>query len=310
MNTVVAAETIKVKKVVSISLGSSQRDAVGELWLGDTRVRLERRGTDGDLEKAAELLRLYDGKVDAIGLGGTDLYIVAGTRRYEFAQSRRLLKHVTKTPVVDGSGLKNTLERSLIRRLKEEYALDLAAKKVLLVCAVDRFGMAEALEEQHCRLTFGDLIYGLGINIPVHRLETLSWLALLLVPIITRMPISWVYPTGHKQEQKTIRHAEYFRENDIIAGDFLLIRRFMPSRLEGKTIITNTVTAVDREDLRKAGVRTLITTTPLVQGRSFGTNVLEAALVAAAGSPVELTPEEYESCIRNYDLRPSIENLQ
>ena len=89
-----------------------------------------------------------------------------------------------------------------------------------------------------------------------------------------------------------------------------MIRRFMPPRLEGKIIITNTVTAADREDLRKAGVRTLITTTPLIQGRSFGTNVLEAALVAAAGSPVELTPEEYEACIRNYDLRPSIENLQ
>lgn len=310
MNTVDAAKAIQVKKVVSISLGSSRRDAGGELRLGDTLVQLERRGTDGDLAKAAELLRFYDGKVDAIGLGGTDLYIVAGTRRYEFAQSRRLLNHVTKTPVVDGSGLKNTLERSLIRRLKQEYDLDLAAKKVLLVCAVDRFGMAEALEEQHCRLTFGDLIYGLGVDIPVHRLKTLSRLAAILVPVITKLPISWVYPTGYQQEKKTVRHAEYFREHDIIAGDFLLIRRFMPPRLEGKIIITNTVTAADREDLRKAGVRTLITTTPLIQGRSFGTNVLEAALVAAAGSPVELTPEEYEVCIRNYDLRPSIENLQ
>ena len=157
MNTVDAAKAIQVKKVVSISLGSSRRDAGGELRLGDTLVQLERRGTDGDLAKAAELLRFYDGKVDAIGLGGTDLYIVAGTRRYEFAQSRRLLNHVTKTPVVDGSGLKNTLERSLIRRLKQEYDLDLAAKKVLLVCAVDRFGMAEALEEQHCRLWRSDL---------------------------------------------------------------------------------------------------------------------------------------------------------
>ena len=310
MDTVAAPEIKKIKKIISISLGSSRRNATGEFMLGDTLVRIDRQGTDGDLAKASELLRFYDGKADAMGLGGTDLYIAAGARRYEFSQSRRLLNQVTKTPVVDGSGLKNTLERSLIRRLKQDYAFDFTGKKVLLVCAVDRFGMAEALEEQACRLTFGDLIYGLGVNIPVHRLKTLALLAAVIVPVITKLPIGWLYPTGHKQEEKILRHPEYFRDNDIIAGDFLLIRRFMPPRLDGKIIITNTVTASDREELRKAGVRTLITTTPLIQGRSFGTNVLEAALVAAAESTAELTPADYENYIRDYDLRPSIENLQ
>ena len=82
------------KSVISISIGSSKRDAKGSLFLGDTEVALERKGTDGDIKEAARLLKVYDGKVDAMGLGGTDLYLVAGNRRYVFAESEKLVKQL------------------------------------------------------------------------------------------------------------------------------------------------------------------------------------------------------------------------
>ncbi|MBR4909101.1 MAG: quinate 5-dehydrogenase [Acidaminococcaceae bacterium] len=300
----------KKKTVISISIGSSQRDAKGSLLLGDTEVMLERKGTDGDMDKAARLLQFYDGKVDAMGLGGTDLYLVAGDHRYVFAESERLLKQVRNTPVLDGSGLKNTLERMAIRYLADNHIVEFNHKRVLLVCAVDRFGMAEALSEQKCQVLFGDIIYGLGCNIPIRSLAALQRWAALLVPIITRLPIKWMYPTGKKQDSHVYRHPEYFTDSDIIAGDFLFIKRFMPSRLEGKTVITNTVTAADRQMLKAAGVKTLVTTTPCLQGRSFGTNVLEAAIVAASGSKTALPPEEYEEFIKKYNIMPSIERFQ
>lgn len=300
----------KKKTVISISIGSSQRDATGTLLLGDTEVTLERKGTDGDMDKAARLLQYYDGKADAMGLGGTDLYLVAGNHRYVFAESEKLLKRVRYTPVLDGSGLKNTLERMAVRYLADTHSIDFTGKNVLLVCAVDRFGMAEALAEQNCRILFGDIIYGLGCNIPIRSLAALRRWAALLVPIITRLPIKWMYPTGKKQDFQISRHPEYYLGSDIIAGDFLFIKRFMPSCLDGKIIITNTVTAADRQMLKDAGVKTLVTTTPSLQGRSFGTNVLEAAIVAVSGSKKALQPEEYETFIKKYNIMPSIEHFQ
>lgn len=300
----------KKKTVISISIGSSQRDARGSIRLGDTEVMLERKGTDGDMDKAAHLLRFYDGKVDAMGLGGTDLYLVAGSRRYVFAESAKLLQQVKKTPVLDGSGLKNTLERMAVRYLADAHVIDFNGKNVLLVCAVDRFGMAEALADQKCRVMFGDIIYGLGCNIPIRSLAALRRWAAVLVPVITRLPIKWMYPTGKKQDSHISRHPEFFLNSDIIAGDFLFIKRFMPPRLEGKTIITNTVTEADRKMLKDAGVKMLVTTTPCLQGRSFGTNVLEAAIVAASGSKMALQPEAYEAFIKKYNIMPSIECFQ
>jgi hypothetical protein len=119
-----------------------------------------------------------------------------------------------------------------------------------------------------------------------------------------------MYPTGGKQEKHIDRHPEYFTDSDVIAGDFLFIKRFMPSELTHKIVITNTVTANDRQCLQAAGVKMLVTTTPCLQGRSFGTNVLEAAIVAAAGKNKALQPEEYEAFIREYNIMPSIEYFQ
>ena len=61
MDSVETKNSGKNKTVISISIGSSKRDSRGSLLLGDTEVSLERKGTDGDMEKAAQLLHFYDG---------------------------------------------------------------------------------------------------------------------------------------------------------------------------------------------------------------------------------------------------------
>jgi len=52
----------------------------------------------------------------------------------------------------------------------------------------------------------------------------------------------------------------------VIAGDFHIIRRKLPDSLEGKGILTNTVTSQDLEELKKRGVAWLVTTTPELEG--------------------------------------------
>ena len=297
------------QRVISISLGSSSRNAVAELVLAGKKFIVERLGTDGDLRKAKELLESLDGKAAAFGLGGTDLYVCAGNERYTFRESAELIANVHKTPVLDGSGLKNSLERKVINELAKTNKLVIAGTKVLLMCGVDRFGMAEALQENGAKVTLGDLIFSLNINKPLYSLKSLGFWAKLLAPFVTRLPVSWFYPMGDEQEKRVVRHPEYFLENDIIAGDFHYIKKFMPARLPGKIIITNTVTKADREMLREAGVKLLITTTPCLNGRSFGTNVMEALLVALDGSHKALSAEKYLELLERYNIEASMETL-
>lgn len=59
-----------MKKVLSISLGSSTRDHTTEAKFLGQRFWLSRQGTDGDFKRYLQMYREYDGKVDAFGIGG------------------------------------------------------------------------------------------------------------------------------------------------------------------------------------------------------------------------------------------------
>lgn len=299
-----------MKRVVGISLGSSRRDHRVQVELLGTLVEISRQGTDGDLEKAIELVRQLDGQVDAFGMGGIDLYLQVRQRRYTLRDARRLLEAARKTPIVDGNGLKNSLEPWVIEQLQTQWGMPLRGLKVLMVSAVDRFAMAEAFARAGCQVLFGDLIFALGIPIPIRSLPALERLARLALPVITQLPFRVLYPLGSEQESITPRFIRHYEWADVIAGDFHLMRRYMPDRLEGKVVLTNTVTSQDIEELRRRGVKRLITTTPHLSGRSFGTNVMEATLVALAGAKGELSPQEYLRLLQQLQFRPHIQDLQ
>lgn len=296
-----------MKRIVSVSLGSSKRDHRAELEILGDQVTVERIGTDGDVPKAIAMIAELDGKVDAFGLGGIDRYLVAGNRRYEIKDAARLAKAARQTPVLDGSGLKNTLERRVVDFLAHDLNEELKGKRVLMVSAVDRFGMAEALDRAGCRMVFGDLIFALGVPVAITSLNVLRQFAYALLPVITRLPFTLLYPTGSKQELNTAKYSRYYENADIIAGDFLFIKKHMPKRMDGKVVLTNTVTAADVEELGQRGVRLLVTSTPEINGRSFGTNVMEALLVSFSGKrPEELSETDYLELLDRLEFRPRV----
>ena len=208
-----------MKRVVSISLGSSHRDHAVEVELLGERVRIERIGTDGDMRRAQQMYRDLDGQVDAFGVGGTDLALRVDDKSYPLYSVLPLVAGVKETPVVDGGGLKHTLERRVMQVVEAEIGTTISPKTARITSAADRFGMAQS---------FAD------------------------------------------------------------AG---------------------TTTAADVETLRKAGVRYLATTTPRLEGRTFGTNVMEACLVALAGLGRPLTDSEIEAMLQKLNLRPTVQAL-
>jgi len=300
-----------MKKIVSVSLGSSTRDHQVEVdWLGE-RIDIRRIGFDGSLDRAIAALHALDGTVDAIGLGGIDVYLYAGKHRYALRDGLRMLDAVKETPVVDGSGLKNTLERETITYLQNNGIIDFKGLPVLMVSALDRFGMAQALVEAGADVTFGDFIFALGIDKPVKTLSEFEALADRYLPDACKLPFQFFYPTGKKQERAPEpKFPQYYRDARLIAGDFHFIRQNMPDDLSGKTIITNTVTQHNVDELRDRHVARLVTTTPNLGGRSFGTNVMEAAMLAILGKRWdEVTDGDYRALLARLDFRPYVSDL-
>lgn len=298
-----------MKRAVSISLGSSERDKQVEIELFGEPVTIERRGTDGDVEQAIALFTELDGQVDAFGVGGIDLWVQMGEKRYPIRDAQKLVKNVRQTPVVDGSGLKNTLERQVVETLIESLGPQMASGRVLITVGVDRYGMTLAFFENNYEVVCGDLMFALGISIPVRTLRHLQILAKFLVPVATRLPLKMLYPTGEKQDEIIPKFTKYYEWASVIAGDCHYIRRHMPPNLQGKIIVTNTTTQKDMALFRERGVTHVVTTTPQLDGRSFGTNMMEAALTAVAAKNRPLSHAELGAMLRQLEMKPMVHTL-
>ena len=195
--------------------------------------------------------------------------------------------------------------------MQEDLGVQLRGKHVLMVSALDRFGMAQALVDAGADVLFGDFIFALDLDKPVRGLHEFEKLAEKYLPDACKLPFQFFYPTGKKQDKPPQpKYPEYYREAEIIAGDFHFMRQFMPDDLHGKTVLTNTVTANDVEELRKRGVARLITTTPDFEGRSFGTNVVEAALITIVGKKwADVTASDYDKLLQQLHFKPRVIEL-
>jgi hypothetical protein len=300
-----------MKRAVSISIGSSKRNKAVEVTLLGEKISIERIGTDGDMEAAALKFKELDGKVDAFGVGGADLGLLVDKKWYPLYSVRPMIRYVKQTPVVDGVGLKNTLENKSAPFLESKIGdyIGKMGKKVFVVSGADRWGMTTSFIDAGYECTFGDIMFGLGIPIALHTAGQLKTLAAVLMPVVGRVPFEWVYPTGEKQETRVPKYQKHYQWATVVAGDCHYIKRHLPDDMQGRVVVTNTTTPEDVALFKQCGIKYLVTTTPVLDGRSFGTNMMEAALIAASGKGRQLTHDEYDEMLRKLKFEPQLQEL-
>lgn len=304
-----------MKKIVSISVGSSTRDhAIRHTFLGQ-ECDISRKGTNGDFQKAVGLFKELDGKVDAFGAGGVEFFFQVENKRYYFRDVKRIQDAVKISKFGDGNGVKGILEKRAFERLEaylnEKEGRTLKGLPAMHTSVVDRYSMGKVMVEAGLDVIFGDFMFGLGLPFPIYSLRQARTLAAWLLPAITKLPFSWLYPLGAEQDKPPQpKWGKYYRRAQVLAGDFLQIRQYMPDDLTGKIIVTNTTTEKNVEELRQRNLHILVTVTPRLEGRSFGTNVMEATLLALMDKPQsEATKEDFIDLIQRIPLEPNIEVL-
>lgn len=302
-----------IKEVVSVSLGSSSRDHSVVVDILGQQIRASRVGTNGDRALLKEKLIECDNNPDvaAIGIGGCDIFLNAANRRFYFREIKDLVTCVKHTPVVDGSGLKGAVEGDTVRFMHDELGINFQGKNILVTSAIDRWGLAMACADADTEgvVGYGDLLYALDVPFVVHGRTLLTTLARVIMPVVAQLPFSWIYPSesdASTEPKRTAKTDALYRAADMIVGDYKYVIKFMPDDLVDTIVVTNTTTPEDITFLHSRGVSLVVTTTPRLEGRSFGTNVIEALLVAAKGAQSALTPEEYLACLKAEGFTPSV----
>jgi hypothetical protein len=146
------------------------------------------------------------------------------------------------------------------------------------------------------------------VPIPIHGLCNYKRVTRALFPILSYFPLSMLF-YGSGGSEKKAKYHKYWRDSDLLAGDFMFMRLHLGEDLTGKMVITNTTTDENIQLLRERGVRLVVTTTPRYEGRSFGTNMMEAALTALAGEGQRLSYDQLNKLINELGLVPHVEVL-
>jgi len=294
-------------RVVSVSLGSKTGNRTCEVNFANNRFQLERIGTDGNLAALADTIASLDGHCQAIGIGGAELDYVCNGRKYPLPQIRKAASMASRSIVVDGNRYKAVIERQFVHDLQNEGIVDFLLGRTLMMCGVDRSGVVAALRELEFDVTYGDIPFSIGLPMSFAKHGQFDIVTALTLPLISRIPISWLYPTGKKQLERKPRYGRLFRKARVIVGDWHAIQRFAPNDLSGKTILTNSLRKRDIDWLAKTRVDRVITLCPTIEGESFGANLYEAMLVAAIGKALpEITDFELLACAQSFGWKPSV----
>ena len=170
-----------MKKILSISVGSSSRDhTTKHVFLGQ-ECELSRQGTNGDFNKAVQRYYDLDGKVDAFGVGGAEFFLKVANKKYYFRDVKRIRKAIKVSKVGDGNGIKGLLEKrafaALEKYLNEQGDKTLKGMPALQTTAIDRYGMGEAMLNVGLDVTFGDFMFALGMPFPMKTLAAVRLVA-------------------------------------------------------------------------------------------------------------------------------------
>jgi len=248
-----------VRKIVTLHLQPNPRPDVEILSVLGQRIELTHIDCHGNLETVADHIREYDGLVQAIAIVGATKSLQLGSERVAHFAKDQLFSIATKTPVVDGSGITNTVERWAIRLVSEMEPGIWSQKNVLMAPGLNHTGMAEALQTYAKGIRYADPI--LYFDLPaIGRQEPLTVVSDTTLNQLKDYPYSQLYPT--EKPYTPHDNNRHFNWANVIAGDIHTILRYAPTDLSGKTAVVSHVSDEQAKILHNRKLSILITLLP------------------------------------------------
>lgn len=278
-----------MKIVVNISLGPSKDDYDFKTRFMGQDFHVMRFGTDGDMERAADLLTEWDTRADAIGLGYVQFPYTIGPKEMIEKQSERLYKLCRRlsTPVTAGNSLRSVGHEWSVRHIQYTQGNNyFNNSRVLFLTGMINYTLAVALSEYTSNLKFCDPITDHGIPKFLGSVKDLELYARGIHGILEWVPSktfsNFAMPLKVYNDF-LIRQA--IQQASIIVVPYFDFYRYLRNcelkELNGKIVITSTAYADRILHLKERGVSVIIDTTPKMLENVVGVSVLEAMIMAA-----------------------------
>jgi len=295
-----------MKTVIGISLGASSLDFDFKTRLLGTELRVRRLGTDGSLEAAEKLLRHWDQRADAIGLGlQKDSHRLAA-QRLSLADQKRLRRATQQLTPSHGTRLGDILLEWAVRHTQSSLGHYFDNARVLFFSGLGHHKLAATLAEYTENLRFADPLLQLGVPKLLGSLEALDLYATGAHQVAKWAPPRLVAPALMRRWTHHVLRKAMHQASMVVAPAHEL-DEFGIEELAGKTLITTNVNEQRLAHFRDCGVQLVVDGAPVIDGRVLGPELFDAMVQAASGKGAEqLHEDDYLEIITGLRLQPRL----
>ena len=294
-----------MKTVIGISLGASaQNFEFNTTFLGEP-LHVKRVGSDGSLAKATRLIKTWDKRAAAIGVGVLRDSYKAASHRFIEKDSAKLRSVAAQAPVTMGGPLGDILQEWALRHAQVELGHYFNNAKVLFFSGLKNYKLAMSMAEYTGNLQFADPLQ-LGVPKLLTSLEALQLYA-SGAHYVKDWSLPAVLSSGPVKEWTRFLLRKAVQKASVIVAPVHALDECGLEELAGKTIITSTVSDERMALLQAKGVALVIDGAPVMQGHTLGPDLFDAMISAATGkAPDELREDDYLEIITELQLQPRI----
>ncbi|HQY76360.1 MAG TPA: dehydrogenase, partial [Rhodoferax sp.] len=295
-----------MKHVVSISLGTSSQDFEFTTEFLGEKLHVRRIGTNGNTAEAVKLIKQWDKKAAAIGIGVLKDHYKVGSRRFIEKDSARLKAVATRVPVTTGGRLGDIFQEWAVRHTQTQLGSYFNNARTLFFSGLTDYKLALALSEYTSNLQFADPVLQMGVPKLLNSLD-----ALHLYSNGAHYVKDWTLPsaiaTGPVKEWTRFVLRKALQKATVVVAPVHELDDLGLEELAGKTLITATVNDERMAQLRDKGVSMVIDGSPTMNGHVLGANLLDAMILAATGkAPQDIQEDDYLEIITGLDSEPRI----
>ena len=295
-----------MKKVVTVTLGSSKQDFEFKTEFLGQSFSVRRLGADQDTGKAWELMRRHQATADAIGLGEISDHYNVGLRTVTNKETKRLTNVVTRVPVTTGATLRRLLQVRAIHYVQKELGHYFNNNLVLFLSGMRNYDMALAMSDYSKNLSFADALFQTGAPAMLGSLEQLELYAKGSDFILSGKPGEML--ESSLTEFKIKRAASAVAKSHVVVGTFAEIKAVgNATNLEGKTLITSAVDDERMAFFTQCKVNLVVDVSPKLFEKVVGINTIEAMILAALEkSPEEVSDDDFDEILDELKIVPRL----
>jgi hypothetical protein len=298
-----------MKHILSLHTTASDVHHDGVVNFMGEEIRLTQYSTNFDFNLAQELIKRYDGQVDAIAVSGLPPTVDLGKKRFSHPERDRLLNTAHETPVLDGQMLKEIYMPWTIRKFFLKNPATVRNKKIAFYSGALQQGLLEVMEDFTSEMCLADPYFLLGLPFSLGTGQGLKKFLGKIAPIMKRAKIR---PPSLRRFDKTsiVRAPSDFLSSDVFVGNMATIELIDTSHLRGKLLILDVLSNELKRKLARAHVRSVLVCLPQMINGSFTNYAIMEALIQAVGiKKKELGPDTLLSWVEKIQISPELLEL-